>query len=61
MPDNSENVIHQLFMELGVNIDYVPQNKNEMFTMGCQLICALFFIIWLLKLVYSVMKGMLKG
>lgn len=61
MPNNSENIIHQLFYSLGVDVDYVPQNKNECFTMGCQLICALFFISWFLKMLFSTVRSVYKS
>ena len=61
MPDNSENVIHQLFAELGCNLDYTPTSPMQCFTMALQFAAALWFIWWLIKFVYTVMKEMFKG
>ena len=62
MPDMSDNAIHEMFYAIGVNIDYVPQTEGEMFTLGAQVVCALFFI-WLffrtlLQFVRELGKGM---
>ena len=59
--DLSDNIIHQLFFELGVNLDYVPKSDYECFTMGCQLICGLFFIWWFVKMLVMLMRQMYKG
>lgn len=61
MPDNSQNVIHQLFAELGCNLDYTPTSPMQCFTMALQFAAALWFIWWLIKMVYSVMREMFKG
>ena len=29
MLENVENIIHQLFLSLGVNLDYVPETEFE--------------------------------
>ena len=60
-PDNSENVIHELFATLGVNVDYVPSNKAQAFTMTLQLACAMWFITWFVKLMYTLLRGFLTG
>lgn len=60
-PDNSENVIHELFATLGVNVDYVPSNKAQAFTMTLQLACAVWFITWFVKLMYTLLRGFLTG
>ena len=60
-PDNSENVIHELFATLGVDVDYVPSNKAQAFTMTLQLACALWFITWFVKLMYTLLRGFLTG
>ena len=52
----TENIIHQLFLSLGVNLDYVPQNKAEAFTMGLQFLAALWFIWWFVKMLYTLMR-----
>ena len=61
MLENAENVIHQLFSELGVNLDYVPENEFECFTMALQFLAALWFIWWFVKMLYTLMRGFLKG
>lgn len=61
MLENAENVIHQLFFELGVNLDYVPENEFECFTMALQFLAALWFIWWFVKMLYTLMRGFLKG
>lgn len=60
-PDNSENIIHQLFSELGVNLDYVPQNKAQAFSMALQFAAALWFIWWFVKMMYTLLKDFLTG
>ena len=56
MPDNSENIIHQLFAELGCNLDYTPQNLGQGFCMALQFAAALWFIWWLVKYVFTLMR-----
>lgn len=56
IPDNSENIIHQLFAELGCNLDYTPQNTAQAFTMTLQFAAALWFIWWFIKYLFTVMK-----
>ena len=41
LPDNSENVIHELFYELGVNLDYTPVNGFQCFTMALQFVAVI--------------------
>lgn len=57
----TENIIHQLFLSLGVNLDYIPQNKYEAFTMGLQFCAGLWFIWWFVKMMYTLLKGFLTG
>lgn len=57
LPDNSENIIHELFYELGVNLDYTPVNGFQCFTMSLQFLAALWFIWWLVKYLFSVMRS----
>ena len=52
----TENIIHQLFLSLGVNLDYVPQNKYEAFTMSLQFLAGLWFIWWFVKMLYTLMR-----
>lgn len=60
MLENVENIIHQLFLSLGVNLDYVPQTEFECFTMALQFLAALWFIWWFVKMMYTLMRGFLK-
>ena len=55
------NIIHTLFLELGINLDYVPQNTFEAFTMALQFLAALWFIWWFVKMLYSLMRSFLRG
>lgn len=57
LPDNSENIIHELFYELGVDLDYTPVNGFQCFTMSLQFLAALWFIWWLVKYLFSVMRS----
>lgn len=61
MLENAENVIHQLFFELGVNLDYIPTDKYEAFLMCLQFASALWFIWWFVKMMYMLMRGFLRG
>lgn len=56
LTENRENIIHQLFYELGCDLDYTPTNVNQRFTMTLQFIAGLWFIWWLVKLMYTLMK-----
>lgn len=60
-PDNHDNDLHELFMTLGVDLDYVPANTFEAFTMGCQLLTALLFLGFFLVYLFNLMVGFLKG
>ena len=61
LPSNENNIIHELFAELGVNLDYTPQTKGQAFTMALQFIAALWFIIWFVKYIFTLLRGFLKG
>lgn len=61
MPSMESNIIHNLFLELGINLDYVPQNYFEAFTMGLQFLAALWFIWWFVKMLYSLLRSFLRG
>lgn len=56
LPENRDNIIHQLFNELGCDLDYTPQNVGQRFTMALQFAAALWFIWWLVKMMYTLMK-----
>ena len=60
LPDNSENMIHELFSELGVNLDYTPVNAFQCFTMTLQFLAALWFIWWLVKYMFKFMCNMMS-
>ena len=60
LPDNSENIIHELFAELGVNLDYTPVNNYQCFTMALQFFAALWFIWWFVKYLFSVLRSFLS-
>lgn len=61
MLQNPENVIHRLFMELGVNLDYIPTQKYEAFLMCLQFAAGLWFIWWFVKMMYVLLRGFLTG
>ena len=60
LPDNSENVIHELFYELGVDLDYTPVNGFQCFTMALQFAAALWFIWWLVKTTYQLLRQSIR-
>lgn len=61
MIPNPENIIHQLFLELGVNLDYVPQTDGEYFLMALQFLAALWFIWWFVKFLFTLLRSGLRG
>ena len=61
MFQNPDNIIHQLFLSLGVDLDYIPQADGEYFIMALQFIAALWFIWWFVKMLYSLMRSALRG
>lgn len=58
---NPENPIHDLFGILGCNLDHVPANPYEAFTMSLQFLAALFFLIWFCRFLWSLMKPFVRG
>lgn len=56
-----ENPIHQLFFLLGCDLDYVPIQKYEAFLMTLQFLAALWFIWWFVKMMYTLLRGFLRG
>lgn len=60
LPDQSDNIIHELFSELGVNLDYTPANNYQCFTMTLQFIAALWFIWWFVKYVFTLLRQSLR-
>lgn len=61
MPDMSDNAIHEMFYAIGVNLDYVPQTDGEMFTLGAQVVCALFFIWLFFRTLFQFVRELGKG
>ncbi len=61
LPDMHDNDLHELFLTLGVDLDYVPTNTYEAFTMGCQLLTALLFLGFFLVYLFKLMRGFLRG
>lgn len=59
-PDYSDSELHGLFAGLGVNLDYVPKNPYQAFTMACSLICAVVFLYWFIKFLYAVSRDIFK-
>lgn len=60
LPGNSDNVMHQLFAELGVDLDYTPQNPYQCFTMGLQFFSAWLLIWSLVKYLFTLMRSFLS-
>lgn len=61
MEKMTDNPMHQMFLTLGVNLDYVPQNDYECFTMALQFVVALWIISWFFKFIYSFMRDSFRG
>lgn len=61
LPDNSNNIIHELFAEIGVDLDYTPTNNYQCFTMSLQFIAALWFIYWFVKYVFGLMRSFMSN
>ena len=61
MPSHADNGIHQMFYILGVDLDYVPQTKGEMFLVGTQAVCVLFFVWLLFRTVFQFIREVGKG
>jgi hypothetical protein len=60
LPLNSENIIHELFAELGVDLDYTPTSHYQEFTMTLQFVAALWFIWWFVKYLFTVLRSFLS-
>lgn len=60
-PDHSDNILHQAFESLGVDLDYVPQNGYQAFTMACSLIVVIWTLHWFGKWVWSLARDVFKG
>ena len=57
LPENRENIIHELFYSLGVDLDYTPVNTFQCFTMALQFVAALWFIWHFVKFMWRLMIG----
>ena len=55
MYDLRDNVIHELFYSLGVDLDYVPKNNFQCFTMALSFLAALWFIWHFVKFLWRLM------
>ena len=56
-----ENIIHQLFLNLGVNLDYVPANEFECFTMALQFLAGAGFMLWFVRFMFTLLRSFLTG
>ena len=56
-----DNPIHQLFLILGCNLDYVPIHKYEALLMCLQFIAALWFLVWFTKFFFTLLRSSLRG
>lgn len=61
MPSLAENGIHEMYLALGVDLDYVPTNPGECFAMGTQAVCALFFIWLVFRTLFQFVRELGKG
>lgn len=61
LPDNSDNILHELYASLGVNLDYTPVNNYQCFTMALQAVCAITFIWWFWKYLFSLMRSFMTS
>ena len=61
MPSLADNAIHQMFYELGVDLDYVPKTKGEMCTLSLQVVCVLFFIWLFFRTLFQAIRELGKG
>lgn len=61
MKPNPDNPIHQLFLILGCDLDYVPIHKYEAFMQCLQFLAALWFLYWFTKFTYSLLRHGLRG
>ena len=61
MTEMLNNAVHLLFSNFGCNLDYVPVNKYEAFTMFLQFVAALFVLRWFIKFLFSFTRSMFGG
>lgn len=56
-----ENEMHQLYSILGCNLDFVPSNEFEAFTVALQFIAATVFLIMFGRALFKLMCSGLRG
>ena len=59
-PDNSDSELHELFAGLGVDLDYVPKNGYQAFSMACSLIVAVVFLWWFCNFLFALSRDIFK-
>lgn len=58
---NPTNEMHQLYSILGCNIDHVPANEFEAFTMALQFLAASIFLVMFARACFKLMCSALRG
>lgn len=58
---NPQNEMHKLYSLLGCNLDHVPINEYEAFTMALQFIGATVFLIMFCRALFKLMCHGLRG
>lgn len=58
---NPQNEMHQLYSILGCNLDFVPSNEFEAFTVALQFIAATVFLIMFGRALFKLMCSGLRG
>lgn len=58
---NPQNEMHQLYLILGCNLDHVPIDEFEAFTMALQFLGATVFIIMFGRALFKLMCSGLRG
>lgn len=61
LESNPENEMHQLYSILGCNLDHVPINEFEAFTMALQFLGATVFLIMFCRALFKLMCSGLRG
>lgn len=61
LESNPENEMHQLYSILGCNLDFVPSNEFEAFTVALQFIAATVFLIMFGRALFKLMCSGLRG
>lgn len=58
---NPQNEMHQLYSILGCNLDFVPSNELEAFTVALQFLAATVFLIMFGRALFKLMCSGLRG